>query len=247
MSAPDPATAAITPLPASERRTYKITLRNTLYELIQTLQIPPGERLVEADLAGRFGVSKTPVREALLMLESDGLVTTVPHVGATVTWLSLHGYEQELFILDALEQPALSLVSKRISPGELDAGAALVERLRAAYEAGGEEPYISDALELHELLFGAARYPLLTELVSSLQRRLRRHTKAFVHQFPESWATEMQLIEDRFEALRAGKPDEAAAAVQRGHASMFDFIRRRVEAGDPAVLRYLDPAERPPG
>src|SRR5690242_10506181 len=94
-------------------RTYKSAVYETLYELIQHLELPPGERLVEADLSTRFRVSKTPIREALLMLAKDGLVEVVPHVGATVSWLTLEDYEQNLFILDAIELPALRLVADR--------------------------------------------------------------------------------------------------------------------------------------
>jgi len=88
----------VTPLDTALKRTYTSTLIDVLYELIQNLELTPGTRLTEAALAKRFGVSKTPVREALMLLEREGLVTIVPHAGATVTWLTLEDYEQQLFI-----------------------------------------------------------------------------------------------------------------------------------------------------
>ena len=50
--------------------------------MIAELELPPGSRLVEADLVARFNVSKTPIREAFLQLESNGLIELEPYVGA---------------------------------------------------------------------------------------------------------------------------------------------------------------------
>ena len=89
-------------------RTYREAVYETLRGWIGELELPPGSRLVEADLAMQFEVSKTPVREALLLLEADGLVKLEPYQGATVTWLSLDEYEELLYMQDALELPALA-------------------------------------------------------------------------------------------------------------------------------------------
>jgi len=76
--------AAIEPLGPASRKTYKLEIYEGLHELIQTLGLPPGERLVEHELSVRFGVSKTPVREALLLLERERLPRPVPPPRRTV-------------------------------------------------------------------------------------------------------------------------------------------------------------------
>jgi len=233
------ATSVIAPLASGARQTYKSAVFDALYELIQNLELPPGERLVESDLAARLGVSKTPIREALLLLEKEGLVTTVPHVGATVTWLTLLDYEQQLFILDALEQPALRLVVKRITPPELDQCGQLLETIKIAYTERDEPRYSRLVRQLHSELFATARYPQLTELVNRVQRSLRRYTTAFVHRFEDNWDREFEIVTERFSHLQTGDAAGAAAAVQRGHADLLEFARQRVEADDPAVMRYL--------
>jgi DNA-binding GntR family transcriptional regulator len=241
VSTADRATSVIAPLGKSIKRTYKMAVFESLYELIQTLMLPPGERLVEADLAARFGVSKTPVREALLLLEQEGLVTTVPHVGATVTWLSLEDYEQRLFILDALEQSALPLVVERITPDEIEACDHLVGSIVDAYMARDESRYSQLVIQLHASLFAAARYPLLTQLINSMQQSLRRYTIVFVHHFEENWKQELAVVTQRFEHVRRGDALAAAAAVQQGRARMVDFARERVQMQDPWVWRYMMP------
>lgn len=233
---------AIAPLGKHARQTYKMAIYEVVYDLVQSLEIPPGERLVEADLAARFGVSKTPIREALLLLEKEGLVTTVPHVGATVTWLTLEDYEQRLFVLDALEQPALRLILERITSEELDRCSRLVASIREAYTAGDEPQYMPLVIQLHSELFGASRYPLLRQTIDQVQQSLRRYTAALVHPFPDTWQRELEIVTERFEHLARRDEARAADAVRRGHADLIAAARRRVDERDPAVMRYLAPS-----
>src|SRR5580704_2312783 len=75
--------------------TYKRAAYEALRDMIVELEIPPGARLVESDLAARLRVSKTPIREAIALLESDGLVDVAPYRGATVRWLSTLEIEEQ--------------------------------------------------------------------------------------------------------------------------------------------------------
>ena len=85
----------------------KDVICQALREWIVFGEATPGDRLVEADLAARFGVSKTPVREALLTLEGEGLVMLRPHRGAEVSRLSVDEWHDLIFMRDALEVGAL--------------------------------------------------------------------------------------------------------------------------------------------
>src|SRR4051812_2141899 len=88
-------------------RTAKATVYDELRELIVELELMPGTRLVEADLAGHFGVSKTPIREAFVRLEGEGLVEMVPYQGASVSWMSQQEHRELIFLQDTLEFAAL--------------------------------------------------------------------------------------------------------------------------------------------
>src|SRR5260370_23001379 len=83
--------------------------------MVVELESLPGARLVENDLAARVNVSKTPIREAIALLEADGLVDIAPYRGATVKWLSTLEMEEQRFLIDAIELPAFPLVVERIS------------------------------------------------------------------------------------------------------------------------------------
>lgn len=225
--------------PIGGPKTYKLVVYRTLYDLIQGLDLAPGERLVEQDLSERFGVSKTPIREALLLLEKDRLIEMVPHTGATVSLLSLADLEQQLFLLDALELPALRLVGERASEQDFAGWATDVERLTAALEAGDLHAYRSGIAALHRSMFAAAGYPRLTEMIATVQRALHRYGVLLVDSSDRERQRELEVVVRRFELVREGDVDGAVQLVQRHHATMLENARERVERGDARVAALL--------
>ena len=87
-------------------RTKQAFVYRTLHDAISTCEIKPGERLIIDDLARRLQVSAIPVREALQVLQSEGLVITVPHVGATVAPVSRDSIVDVFTVLEGLESVA---------------------------------------------------------------------------------------------------------------------------------------------
>jgi transcriptional regulator, gntR family len=90
------------------------TLRNAIVHG----EFEPGERLMEVTLAKRLGVSRTPVREAMRMLELEGLVVMIPRRGAEVARITAKDLSDALEIRMALEDLAAGLACKRIDDGE---------------------------------------------------------------------------------------------------------------------------------
>ena len=224
--------------------TYKVAVYKTLREEIKTLELQPGERLVEELLSERFGISKTPIREALLLLESDRLVELVPHVGGTVTWMSLTEYEQELFLLDALELPALERVAERASEEDLarwDAKAAELRSLARSKDTQSMIAYRSLACELHEDVFSISGYPRLVRIVASTLMFLFRYSVLFIDRDPSKKPLEHEvgIMAARIQHLRERDAAAADAVVRRGHAEQLKRAKERVAAGDPLVMRYL--------
>ena len=87
--------------------------------MIVELVIPPGTRLVENELAAMLQVSKTPIREALALLEADGLVDVAPYRGATVRWVSRVDMEEQGFLVNAIELPAFPRLVEKITTEEI--------------------------------------------------------------------------------------------------------------------------------
>ena len=92
---------------------------NTLREAILKGDLKPGERLMELQLASKLGVSRTPIREAIRMLEQEGLAVTMPRRGAEVAKMTLKDMEDVLEIRDALDELAVRLACDRITAEQL--------------------------------------------------------------------------------------------------------------------------------
>jgi DNA-binding GntR family transcriptional regulator len=104
--------------------------------LIETVQFPPGLRLSENELAERLGVSRTPIREALLGLRDDRLVEIVPQLGTFVAHITRAALEDAQFIRVSLECAAVADAARRAEPAALAELEALVTRQSAA--CGGD-------------------------------------------------------------------------------------------------------------
>ncbi len=221
--------------------TYKVAVYNTLWEEIKTLELQPGERLVEEFLSARFGISKTPIREALLLLQSDRLVELIPHVGGTVTWMSLAEYEQELFLLDSLELPALELVAKRARAEDMARWDSQVAEIRRLFRSKDTIAYRSIVSALHEDIFSLSGYPRLVGLIASIQKLLFRYSVLFIDRDPsrKPRENELEIVTMRVQHLRERDAAAAAAVVRRRHAEQFKRAKERVEARDPLVMRYM--------
>src|SRR5438093_349752 len=123
--------AAIAPRPRQAPRTY---LAGTVYESLRRdileREFDPGEPLTEHELSRRYGVSRTPVREALAKLERDRLVRVVPKKGAFVRALS-HDDVRELYqVREALEALAIRLAAPHLDRAELEGFEARFRGLR---------------------------------------------------------------------------------------------------------------------
>ncbi len=223
-------------------RTHKAAVYDHLSGMISELELPPGARLVESELATRFDVSKTPVREALLLLDGDGFVRLQPYQGATVTWLSVEEYSELIFVQDALEHAAIPLVVQGITGSEMEEVGQLLDLLTERRRDGDTHGFFLVGAQVHERLFGVAHSPhLLKAVMGLILRPTRRYERAFMHQFDDTWDQELDIMRGRFDYIRAGDPDGAVQHVRQGRVTMMRLIAARLD--DPMVARYLAPPE----
>lgn len=126
---------------------------------------PPGARLVQDELAAEFGVSRTPIREALTFLEREGLVIIAPNVGASVAPFSLENLVDIYTVRAALESHATYLAAANMDEEHI---AELQDRLEAmgtALAAGDFEGLVSAHNQFHIVIYAAAGRPRLYELI----------------------------------------------------------------------------------
>jgi len=135
-------------------------------ELLMTGQLGPGEQLRQRDLAQRFGVSQTPVREAMRRLESEGLLSCDTHRGFTVVVADLGRVEENFRIRAALESLGASLAARKVDPAGLARLRDLNEQMRAL--ADGDPRYAELNREFHFTVYEYAHSPLLLSLMRLL-------------------------------------------------------------------------------
>lgn len=225
--------------PPLDLRTFKRVVYEALRDQIVWLEMLPGERLVESELAARMGVSKTPIREALALLEADGLVEAIPYRGAIVRWLTVAEMEEQAFLVDALEIPAFPLVVEHISNAELKSIGRLIEHLKRARRASDYVLFGQLTLEMHTRLFSPTGMPRLRRLISTVVGPVGlRYDRVLVYAFDDAWDLYLELTAGRFEAIRDRDPDSAAEVVRRLRRDLAALSVSRVE--DPLVVPYFN-------
>jgi DNA-binding GntR family transcriptional regulator len=193
-----------------------------LREAILTRQLPGGTPLIEANLAQQFGVSKTPIREALQRLAHGGLVDMELARGATVHTLTLDEI-RDIFEMRLLLEPlALRQSAPLMTADDLVALETVLTEAAGALEAG-DYPNLS-ALNgrFHGLLYSRAANHLLVRWLDSLSDRRRlitMHGWAMENRSGREWEEHRGI----FEALTAGDT-EAAAARLAAHITRFSEI-----------------------
>jgi DNA-binding GntR family transcriptional regulator len=199
------------------------TIYRALRERILSNEILSGTRLVLRQLANAYDTSDIPVREALRMLERDGLVEMVPYRGARVTTLTAREIEETYFIRGHLESIATGLAAERITDAELDTLDALMMRMRAAVEAQ-DGPGFSDLnREFHATIIGACGNEMLRELTMDIWQRHSGFQRVF-RMVPERLAASQSEHEGIMDALRARDPKRAAALALWHKRSVGDTV-----------------------
>ena len=173
-------------------------------EQIITGELAAGEQLRQRDLAQRFQVSQTPVREAMRRLESEGLVIGDTHRGFTVVVPDDGPVEENFQIRAALESLGASLAARKIDAAGLARLKELNDQMRAMIE---DDPGYADLnREFHFTVYEYARSPLLLSLMRLLWASLHGGPKV-----TRTHAESARQHDEIVAALRAGDPAAAAA------------------------------------
>jgi DNA-binding GntR family transcriptional regulator len=177
-------------------------------ELLITGELRPGEQLRQRDLAQRFGVSQTPVREAMRRLESEGLLSCDTHRGFTVVAADLGRVEENFRIRAALESLGASLAAGKVDPAGLRRLRELNEQMRALAADDDDDPrYAELNREFHFTVYEYAHSPLLLSLMRLLW--------ASLHGGPRVSRTHAESARQHDQILAALAEGDAGAASAR--------------------------------
>lgn len=143
-----------------------------LRQRILSGEIPPHTRLKEEELASHLNTSRTPVREALARLQSEGLVKRSPRRGATVSEVGMDEVDEIYEIRASLESLVARRACERATDAEIEEMNQALLRAQACAEAGDPDALLENTVRFHELLNRSSRSPRLLMLLRSLEDRL---------------------------------------------------------------------------
>lgn len=186
---------------------------NTLRRAVLTGELIPGERLTELQLAAQFGVSRTPVREAIRMLEQEGLVTLRPARGAVVSGITAESVKDVLEIRRALDVLCAQLACRRIEPEAVSELKDACDAFEKAVSAPDKDIKSIAACDIafHDIILDSAANKRLKQLVNNLSEQMYRYRFEYLKDseiYP-------QLVKEHiaiYEAIAAGDTDAASAA-----------------------------------
>lgn len=145
-------------------------------------KLKPGERLMEVDVANSLGISRTPLREAFLQLESEGFVKVIPRKGAIVAETSPEDAEETYQIKGALEGLAAKLAAEKISKDKIDELIKLNERMRKISQSKQKD--YSNFLELnsafHKIINESSGNHKLVKMIKNLRHQTFRYNFIFL-------------------------------------------------------------------
>jgi len=184
----------------------------TLREAILKGDLKPGERLMELQLADKLGVSRTPIREAIRMLEQEGLAVTMPRRGAEVAKMTLKDMEDVLEIRDALDELAVRLACKKINEEQL-------ERLKVAqkeFEDSTKNPEVKKIAEadvhFHDIIYEATDNSKLVTMLSQLREQVYRYRVEYIKN-PLNYPTLIAEHKEIVDAVMARDEKKATVAM----------------------------------
>lgn len=216
-----------------------------LREMIQQGRLQCGEWIDEVELTQELGISRTPLREALKVLVTEGLVRLEPRRGCFVNELSIKDLDDIFPLMAMLEGRCAYEAARKITPEDIVTLEPLHHALKQHAQAGDIDRYYETNAQIHEAVQALADNRWLADLVSNLRKLLslsRFKSLVLPGRITESCAEHLAI----FAALKA-RDSEAAEAVTRRHLmhqlDALHNLARQAEPGVASVSLQQEPSE----
>lgn len=219
---------------AGQREGRRLSLTEKAYDYVRSGilrgDLPVGTVLAEATVADELGISKTPVRQALQLLRTEGLLEVGPRRQLVVRGFTVEHRNEILRIREALEEIAVETACRTMSLEQVDVLRLNVMRQRRAADAYDEEGFLVLDEEFHILIAVSANLPIVARLLDQMRgfARLMRLGRTQPPEHLQDIVAEHTRIVD---ALEGRDVDEALAALQ-AHLHHWDYLLEANEHGE---------------
>jgi DNA-binding GntR family transcriptional regulator len=217
-----------------------ISLTNHAYRRIKTailsLELKPGEALIEGELAERLGISKTPVRDALTELRREGLVTKIPYSGTFVSKITPQDICDIMQIRARLEALAARLATPLLTEAELQELTDLITSELDAIAAGNTEFASKCNGEFHDVIIHKVQNQRLVSILENIGDQMKR-IRALSSQLQGRLRKSAQEHELVLAALRDRDPDKAEEMLHMHMLSVLADLSREGVPDDEGLVR----------
>jgi DNA-binding GntR family transcriptional regulator len=192
-----------------------------LRDEILDLKLEPGSPIDEVMLAERFGMSRTPVREALVRLAGEGLIDTLPNRSTLVAKIDVLNLPPFFDALVLMYRVTTRLAAQHRRPGDLVAIRQLHEKYAAAVDAKDTLAMIATNADFHLAIAEAGRNPYFTGLFRKLLDEGRRILRLYYRSYDVEFPTRFVEEHAQFIALIEARDVDGAEALARSHAEQI--------------------------
>ncbi|WP_435283513.1 GntR family transcriptional regulator [Streptomyces koelreuteriae] len=199
---------------ATGGRRLALDVHGRLRAMILSGELPPGSVLLQAEMARKLGVSRTPMREAFRLLQEEGLIDAKPDQRARVRAVDPADLDSVYSARIMLEALAVSVTAKSLTAEDLEHMGEALERMQES--AGADRP--DEWYAAHKRFHGVATQavgPQMQRMLASLAEQSERYIRLAQLGVPGSWARAHKEHEALLEALRTSDPAEAAHVIAR--------------------------------
>ncbi|MCP4136507.1 MAG: GntR family transcriptional regulator [bacterium] len=197
-----------------------------LKKRIINLEMKPGDPIQEKDLIEEFGVSRTPVREALIKLAQIGLIETRPRVGTFVTQIDLKSVKNAYEVKKNLEGLAAELAAKRASDKEIDELFEIITRFAKYDIVRDYKLCINDDQRFHQIIRQASGNEMLIEILDQLNTKTARFLQSIEYVIDDfDWFYE--TLKNMASAIKARDTEKARIETEEHTLKFVNLMSRR--------------------
>jgi DNA-binding GntR family transcriptional regulator len=182
--------------------------------MILSGELPPGSVLLQAEMARKLGVSRTPMREAFRLLQEEGLIDAKPDQRARVRAVDPADLDSVYSARIMLETLAVSMTAKTLTAEDVERMSEVLGRIQELAEGDRPDAWYAAHKEFHRTATQAVG-PHLQRMLASLAEQSERYIRLAQLGVPGSWGRAHKEHEALLEALRGGDPAEAARVIAR--------------------------------
>ena len=198
---------------------------NTLRDAILRGDLQPGERLMEIHLAKKLGVSRTPVREAISMLEQEGLAVTYPRRGAQVAKMTVKDLDDVLEIREVLDTLAASLACRNMNSDDINNLATACADFEKATRGNDIREVVRTDEAFHNVIYEASNNPRLRAILLNLKGQMYRFRFEYVKD-KSNYPFLIKEHKDILEALKTRNEEEVIKHTKKHLVNQMESVRQ---------------------